>query len=206
MRVPRRDFLSLSSVTGLAACGALPRLPAVPEPLVPRAEIPGIPGAKFYADENDAELSRWLAEQNRRSRASRSRRSPNQQAEILVLSGGGEDGAFGAGLLTEWTHKGDRPEFRIVTGVSTGALTAPFAFLGRNWDRQLEEVYTTTDITRVLAWRQMTAALFDDALGDSSPLAATIARYVDEEMLAAIADAYASGRALLIGTTDRLTH
>ena len=202
MQLSRRGFWSMSGVMGLTACGALPRLPAVPEPLAPRAEIPGIPGARFYADENDEELSRWLGEQSERAKVNRTRRIPRQTAEILVLSGGGEDGAFGAGLLTEWTHKGDRPEFRIVTGVSTGALTAPFAFLGRNWDRQLEEVYTTTDITRVLAWRQMTAAFFDNALGDSSPLATTIARYVDEEMLAAIADAYASGRALLIGTTD----
>lgn len=202
MRIQRRKFLAVGGVLGLTGCGALPRLPAVPDALAPRAQIPSIPGARFYADENDEEILRWLREQAQQAAANRARRIQEQTAEILVLSGGGEDGAFGAGLLTEWTRQGTRPEFRIVTGVSTGALTAPFAFLGSSRDSQLREVYTTTDISRVLAWREVTSALFDDAIGDSRPLAATIARYVDEQMLAEIADAYRSGRALLIGTTD----
>jgi hypothetical protein len=202
MRIERRKFLGVGGVLGLTGCGALPRLPAVPDALAPKVEIPGIPGARFYADENDEGMLRWLREQAQQAAVKRARGGREETAEILVLSGGGEDGAFGAGLLTEWTRKGTRPEFRIVTGVSTGALTAPFAFLGSHRDSQLQEVYTTTDISRVLAWREITSALFDDAVGDSRPLAATIARYVDEQMLSEIAGAYRAGRALLIGTTD----
>jgi len=198
LSLPRRGLLGLGAAAGLSACAGLPRLPAVPEALARRAVIPGIPGARFYADEEDAELLRWLGEQERRAAAE----EDAAPADVLVLSGGGEDGAFGAGLLTEWTRQGTRPEFRLVTGVSTGALSAPFAFLGPSRDAQLREVYTQTDLSRVLAWRDWTSALFEDAVGDSAPLAATIARFLDEAMLAEIAAAYEGGRALLIGTTD----
>lgn len=189
-------------MAGLSACAGLPRLPAVPEALATRAAIPGIPGARFYADEEDAELLRWIGEQQRRAAAARAAGRPDSPADVLVISGGGEDGAFGAGLLTEWTRQGTRPEFRVVTGVSTGALTAPFAFLGRAYDEALREVYTDIDLSGVLEWRRWTAAVFDDAVGDSAPLAATIARFLDERMLAEIGAAYEAGRVLLIGTTD----
>ncbi|WP_165943303.1 patatin-like phospholipase family protein [Roseicella aquatilis] len=202
MTLARRGVLGLATAAGLSACAGLPRLPAVPETLAQRADFPGIPGARFYVDEEDAELLRWLQEQQRRAAIARAAGRPDNPADVLVLSGGGEDGAFGAGLLTEWTGQGTRPEFRVVTGISTGALTAPFAFLGPSRDAHLREVYTTIDISRVLAWRQWTAAVFDDALGDSTPLAATIARFVDAGMLAEIAAAYDAGRLLLIGTTD----
>lgn len=202
MTLARRGLFGLGAAAGLSACAGLPRLPAVPEALATRAVIPGIPGARFYADEEDAELLRWLGEQQQRAAARRATGRPDQPADVLVLSGGGEDGAFGAGLLTEWTRQGTRPEFRVVTGVSTGALSAPFAFLGSSRDAQLREVYTQTDLSRVLAWRDWTAAIFGDAVGDSAPLAGTIARFLDERMLAEIAAAYDAGRVLLIGTTD----
>jgi predicted acylesterase/phospholipase RssA len=202
MTLDRRGLLGLAGASGLSGCAGLPRLPAVPETLASHAVIAGIPGARFYSDEKDTELLRWLGEQQARALAVRAAGRPDEPADVLVLSGGGEDGAFGAGLLTEWTRQGTRPDFRVVTGVSTGALAAPFAFLGSSRDAQLREVYTSTDITRVLAWRDWSAALFDDAIGDSAPLAATIARFVDSAMLAEIAAAYDAGRVLLIGTTD----
>src|ERR1700754_4443830 len=68
---------------------------------------------------------------------------------LLAISGGGENGAFGAGLMNGWTETGTRPEFEMVTGISTGALSAPFAFMGPAYDQQLKEVYTTTDASRV---------------------------------------------------------
>lgn len=202
MTIARRGLLGFGAAAGLSGCAGLPRLPAVPEALTARAVIPGIPGARFYADEENGELLRWLGEQQQRAAVRRVAGQPDVPVDVLVLSGGGEDGAFGAGLLTEWTRQGTRPEFRVVTGVSTGALSAPFAFLGPSRDAQLREVYTSIDITRVLAWRDWTAALFDDAVGDSAPLAATIARFLDEGMMAEIAAAYDAGRVLLIGTTD----
>jgi hypothetical protein len=123
-------------------------------------------------------------------------------AYYLAVSGGGDNGAFGAGLLNGWSETGTRPEFRMVTGVSTGALIAPFAFLGPQYDPVLREVYTTLTPDRIFRARGLSAALFNDAMADTSPLADVIAKYADEKMFAAIAREYNEGRLLLIGTTD----
>ena len=122
--------------------------------------------------------------------------------QLLAISGGGENGAFGAGLLCGWTQQGTRPTFELVTGISTGALSAPFVFLGPSYDGQLRSVYTEITPERVLRKRWLTAALFDDAMADNAPLLRLISHYVDAAMLAAIAHAYQSGRLLLIATTD----
>ena len=124
------------------------------------------------------------------------------ELNLLAVSGGGENGAFGAGLLNGWTAQGTRPTFDLATGVSTGALTAPFAYLGPDWDNALKDVYTDITLDRVLRRRRITAAIFDDALTDTAPLFDTISHYLDERMLAAIAQAYREGRLLLIGTAD----
>jgi hypothetical protein len=121
---------------------------------------------------------------------------------MLAVSGGGEDGAFGAGLLCGWTAAGTRPVFEIVTGVSTGALTAPFAFLGSEWDGPLRSVYTDLTPRDVLEPRGLLAAIFDDAMADNAPLFRTISRQLDARMLAAIARGHEEGRLLLVATTN----
>jgi hypothetical protein len=127
---------------------------------------------------------------------------PLATANFLAISGGGEDGAFGAGLLVGWTAAGTRPEFKVVTGVSTGALTAPFAFLGPRYDDQLREVYTAISAEDVLEQRWLLAALFDDAMADNAPLRGLVRRLINQQMLEAIAVEHAKGRILLVGTTD----
>jgi predicted acylesterase/phospholipase RssA len=121
---------------------------------------------------------------------------------MLSVSGGGEDGAFGAGLLNGWTLHGGRPVFDLVTGVSTGALTAPFAYLGSTWDAKLKAVYTDISPDRVLRRRWFTAALLNDAMADTEPLFGLISEYLDDGMLAAMGAAYGEGRLLMVGTTD----
>ena len=128
--------------------------------------------------------------------------APLLDLDLLGISGGGENGAFGAGLLNGWTERGDRPTFFLVTGISTGALSAPFAFLGSAWDAKLKSVYTDITLADVLVQRGYTAAIWDDGMADNSPLFRTISRYVDEAMLAEIARAYDGGRLLLIGTSN----
>ena len=123
-------------------------------------------------------------------------------ANFLAVSGGGEDGAFGAGLLCGWTETGSRPEFKLVTGISTGALTAPFAFLGAKYDEQLKAVYTTITDKNVLEDRGLLAALYSDALSDNAPLKQLVAKYVTADMMQAMAAENAKGRLLLIGTTN----
>jgi hypothetical protein len=124
------------------------------------------------------------------------------EVRLLAVSGAGDNGAFGAGVLCGWSAQGTRPVFELVTGISTGALTAPSSYLGSSYDPQLRAVYTEITPARVLLKRYLTAALFDDAMADNSPLFKTISDYLNEAMLAALAKGYEEGRLLLIGTTD----
>jgi Patatin-like phospholipase len=122
--------------------------------------------------------------------------------EYLALSGGAKDGAFGAGLLVGWSKRGDRPRFEVVTGVSAGALIAPYVFLGPSYDPQLEELWTTFD-TGMLATPQLLAGLLGaEAIADTSPLRSLIGRHIDRRMLSQIAQEYRNGRLLMIGTTN----
>lgn len=124
-------------------------------------------------------------------------------SSALVLSGGGDNGAFGAGLLAGWSTRGDRPTFRTVTGVSTGALIAPFAFLGKEYDETLTQLYTAMDAAHVFHTRFLpVAATVQDALSDTDPLFNTIAEYMNEEMVSKIAEEHEKGRLLLIQTAD----
>jgi predicted acylesterase/phospholipase RssA len=124
----------------------------------------------------------------------------------LALSGGGANGAFGAGFLNGWSTTWSRPVFKIVTGVSTGAVMAPFAFLGPQYDAALHEFYTTTTTRDLFNIGSMLSILISllrgDSLADAGPLAALIARHVDLEFLRRIADAHNRGRRLYIGTVD----
>jgi predicted acylesterase/phospholipase RssA len=122
--------------------------------------------------------------------------------DILALSGGGSDGAFGAGLLCGWTARGDRPRFKLVTGISTGSLIAPFAFLGAEYDQKLKEVYTTISTKDIYVVRSLLKMLRSDSLADTYPMARLAAGYVDEKMLADIAREHKKGRRLFIGTTN----
>jgi hypothetical protein len=122
--------------------------------------------------------------------------------EYLALSGGADDGAFGAGLLVGWTKRGDRPRFEIVTGVSAGALIAPYAFLGPRYDAQLAELWTEFDAKMVFTPQVLAGLLGAEALTDTKPLRELIARHVNRRMLREIAQEYRSGRLLMIGTTN----
>ena len=120
---------------------------------------------------------------------------------VLVLSGGGAYGAYSAGVLAGWTESGTRPDFDVVTGVSTGALVATLAFLGPEWDPALKRFYTNVTDKDVYARKSDIVALFSDSFRESEPLANLIRWVVDERILAAIAAEHAKGRRLYVGTT-----
>ncbi|WP_291299502.1 patatin-like phospholipase family protein [Elioraea sp.] len=189
---------------GLSACGELPRGEPVPRAAATRATVLGLPNERFHPVIDmkliEAELAQAAERRARFHGVTRAADMPPY--EMLAVSGGGENGAFGAGLLCGWSEQGSRPVFDWVTGVSTGALTAPFAFLGTAYDPQLREVYTGITTRDVLRPRGLIAALNDDALADNAPLFATISRYLDDRMVRDIARAYGEGRLLLIGTSD----
>jgi predicted acylesterase/phospholipase RssA len=189
----------------VAACAAEMR-DVVPQQLTDKAQVVGLESRpiRMWGDETPTNLAKGIAELENQRRATRSQgttRSADAES-ILVISGGGSDGAFGAGLLSGWTAARTRPIFGIVTGVSTGALMAPFAFLGPRYDALLKEFYTqysTDDILRPT----IIAGLFGgSALTSSEPLANLIAKYVDRKLLAEIAAEHKKGRRLLIGTTN----
>lgn len=198
----------LGSVVALlvSACGPLERFDAVPVELEETAVVHDLENIRFWADDDDiAGMLHAGQEALRREQeylAQSGHQGPLPPAEFLAISGGGENGAFGAGLLVGWTAAGTRPTFKLVTGISTGALTAPFAFLGPDYDDELREVYTGITSADVLEERGILAALFQDAMADNAPLRATIARLFDQAMLDAIAAEHRKGRILLIGTTN----
>jgi predicted acylesterase/phospholipase RssA len=197
----RRRLPALTLLLALPGCATILRLDAPPPNVTIGLPVLGIPNARFWPDgPPDAlrqEAAMMLARQRGRSAG------PLPPAHFLALSGGGDNGAYGAGLLTGWTAAGTRPEFDIVTGISAGALIAPFAFLGPDYDPPLREVFTEVAPPDILLLRHIPLALlFNVALGDASPLYRLIERHADERMLAAIAREYAHGRLLLIGTTN----
>lgn len=126
----------------------------------------------------------------------------NREHNYLVISGGGANGAYGAGVLKAWSELGTRPEFTIVTGVSTGALTAPFAFLGSDYDAKLERLYTTLDTTQLINSRGFFSILGADSVVDTSPLSRVLKDTVDDEMIGALAHEYSKGRVLSVATTN----
>ncbi len=121
----------------------------------------------------------------------------NRVYSVLAISGGSANGAYGAGLLNGWSKEGSRPEFKIVTGISTGAIIAPFAFLGRAYDDKLKEFYTkysTKDVIKI--------EVSNNSLASVKPLKRLIEKYADKQLLDEIAAEYKKGRRLYIGTTN----
>jgi predicted patatin/cPLA2 family phospholipase len=129
----------------------------------------------------------------------------SSDCSFLALSGGGANGAFGAGFLNGWTVSGTRPNFRIVTGISTGSLIAPLAFLGPEYDDELKQYYTTIktrDILDVKGVFGIGFVLFGESYASTKPLQHLITELVDEKVLTAVAAEHVKGRRLYIGTTD----
>ena len=124
-----------------------------------------------------------------------------QPINILALSGGGADGAFGAGALVGLTRSASRPQFSVVTGVGAGALIAPYAFLGPDWDDQLAEAYTSGHAEHLLKSRGL-GALFGSSMYSGTPLKELVDRYATDALIQAVAREASRGRLLLVATTD----
>jgi predicted acylesterase/phospholipase RssA len=181
------------------------RLPAVPQELTLEAEVPGMPGVRYLVPDG---LAGFLPDAQRAVAAEQAYRAkagiggPLPAANFLAVSGGGDDGAFTAGILNGWTATGTRPEFRLVTGVSTGALIAPFAFLGPRYDSALRDFYTGVAPKDILEKRSLLSVVTGDGLADNAPLKQLVRKHVNAQMLAEIAAEHAKGRTLLVGTTN----
>lgn len=184
--------------------GGTPRS-VVPVNLAPIAAVEGVTFARFWGDEVSPDIRAAVTQQyEQTARAVRDgRRAADElrRADFLAISGGGADGAFSAGFLKGWSSREDRPAFEVVTGVSTGALAAPFAFLGSAYDGQLEEVFTAYGDRDIYIDRGL-IGLVGSGLYDNAPLRSLIARYMTDAMVEAIAAEHRLGRRLLIQTTN----
>src|SRR5205085_3370771 len=196
--------LAAALLLASAACSTPQRMPAVPPSETALAE-PAIGDVRCLVRLEPKPMAAEAESALRKEQAwlvSQGQSGPLPPAYYLAISGGGDDGAYGAGLLTGWTAAGTRPQFKVVTGVSTGALAAPFAFLGSAYDPMLEKVYTTISAKDVFRKRGMIEGVMGDGMADSAPLRHMVAHYVDKKLLDAIAAEYAKGRLLLVGTAD----
>jgi predicted acylesterase/phospholipase RssA len=198
-------LFTLSVALLLQGCVIPTRLSAVPENAIAHAEVPGMPGIRFMAGDDTTQFklgAQQILESELAFRAKTGQVGPLPPVDFLAISGGGDKGAYGAGLLCGWTVAGNRPEFKLVTGVSTGALIAPFAFLGPKYDAKLKALYTNSSQDHIMEERSLMSVVFDDAMADNRPLWRLLEKHITPEMLREIAQEYTKGRMLLVATTN----
>jgi predicted acylesterase/phospholipase RssA len=191
-------LLPCIALLALAACTTtMTRLASVPSDLQDEARPDGVPGVRFYPrqfSDPSAPLqgsTLWGASTG-----------ADAGCDVLALSAGGDRGAFAAGLLNGWSQTGARPRFRVVTGVSAGALIAPFAFLGPRYDHVLREVTLSAGPGKFFRRRSSISGLLGDGFASSEPLELLLTTYVTAGVLQEIANEYRHGRDLYIMTTD----
>jgi hypothetical protein len=187
--------LLIALALALGGCASVPRMHSTREQQAV-AMIPGIPNARVWSDDKPE----MLIARSRTELVTGSIAAP-RQVNVLALSGGGSNGAFGAGLLAGWSDRGTRPEFTVVTGASAGALIAPFAFLGSAYDPLLQSLFSE-GIGEELLQIDGLSAVFGAGVFKTAPLKRLVARYVDETMLERVANEYRKGRRLLVVTTN----
>jgi predicted patatin/cPLA2 family phospholipase len=182
-------FLALASCEFLlCGCASEPRVPfsQADQPLGPHP-------IRFRADDPESVVQ---------DAARRAVVQKGRPFAYLALSGGGGGGAYGAGVLNGWTRSGTRPAFTVVSGVSVGAMIAPFAFLGPDYDERLRRIYTNGEAQSLIDQPSPLGAIFGGGLIDSGRMREVVERYIDDEMLIAIAREDGKGRRLLVVTTD----
>ena len=177
---------------------------AVPQALVENASVAGYGSIQLWGDDRRSVVEQEVVAL-RKERIAAARVDPTinlREMNSLTLSGGGSSGAFGAGILTGWTKRGGRPEFDVVTGISTGALIAPLAFLGPAYDKQLSEAFTSISGSDIYERKSIVHAVLTASFASNAPLRRMIDRYVTDDVMDQIAREHAKGRRLLIGTTN----
>jgi predicted acylesterase/phospholipase RssA len=188
--------VALLALAAMANCTAIPRKPA-PWKFFGNARPGGLPAEVRSTGLDEGRVAAVSRDVMTRVRAAAS----DGTIDVLALSGGGAGGAFGAGVLVGMTHRGQRPQFEIVTGVSAGAIIAPFAFLGSSWDAKLTDALAGAETGRVLR-RRFFDVLTRPSLYRGKPLADFVQRIASDALIDAVASESAKGRLLLVATTD----
>ena len=202
--LPGMIVLGVCAAQASACVAAFPR-DSVPQQYASTAEVPGYRhDIRVWGDTYSSYPNQRLVRlRDERLKASKTDPSINmRELNALTLSGGGSSGAFGAGIVVGWTKAGTRPKFDIVTGISAGALIAPFAFLGPAYDDELTAAFTTVTDTNIYIKRGLLAALSDGSFASNAPLAKLLDAHVTDRMLDEIAREYSKGRRLFVGTSN----
>jgi len=195
---PQILTLVLAALGFLGGCVDRPALSPIPRELVDAAQVPEFGPIRQWGDAPGViGQTVWHAP----TRAAPPTGGPGEPLNVLALSGGAANGSFAVGLLTGWTEAGTRPPFHVVTGVSVGALEAPFAFLGPAYDPVMRDLFTRLSSPDLFTQKPGLAAYFSDSLASAQPLAALIDEFVDEPLMRAIAAEHRKGRRLFVGTT-----
>jgi len=195
-----KKILVLVCMFVLVSCATAPRRPAPPTVLSNAVPAGFAPTIRLVTTDLAGFSSRASSLFSSIRRA-----AGNEPVNILELSGGGSAGAFGAGALVGLTDVRERPRFDLVTGVSAGALIAPFAFVGPSWDAQLKTAIMT-DYRGIFGgstfWQFVSRLM--SPLGNKSdgPMFRLVERYVTPELIAAVARESESGRRLIVATTN----
>ena len=190
-------FIGLVLIVG---CSTAPARHPVPDALVDVARVPGMPpDVRAWGDHFSPAFQRSAVDSISEAFAAYGERPPT---DMLAISGGGSNGAFAAGLLCGWSEAGNRPTFRLVTGVSVGAVIAPFAFLGSSYDEKLKQLAASVSDEKISRPKPFPWSLAGDSVADARPLVELLKSYYDQKLLAAIAAEHAKGRRLYVGTTD----
>ncbi len=174
----------------------------LPESLLDQAVVPGGSSARMWGDELPDDIDARIEVFRKQFGDNSERDVFSNPPTYLALSGGGANGAYGAGFLKGWSESGERPELFIVSGISTGALIAPYAFLGSDYDDELERLYTSMATSDIAAPKSLIRGAFSDAFFDTRRLRDLLRWEIDEHMILEIAREYQRGRRLLIGTTN----
>ena len=189
----------------LQGCAEMRVRNPLPEHLQDQAQVADLPGIRAWGDSLSKSLEQSAIDSLQQEKAANQGKL-DPEANFLALSGGGGDGAFGAGLLCGWTEAGTRPRFKLVTGISTGALIAPFAFLGSEYDAKLKEAYTTISDKDIYTVPNTLKLIINlgriEGAASTEPLAKLLERLVDDQMIQKIAAEHNKGRRLLVGTTQ----
>ena len=187
-----RSILAMVALLAISACATLQSRQQVPPQLVAEATIHADQRLRYWGDDNEfARIQAQVAP------------GPDGDVDYLTLSGGGINGAYGASFLVGWTDKGGRPEFEVVTGISVGAMIAPMAFLGSDYDARLRTVFSSLTQKDNSAGANFLGALFGaPSVMSNVPVLDAIRTLVDTQALNAIGVAHKQGRRLYVGTTN----
>jgi len=187
-----RSILAMVALLAISACATLQSRQQIPPQLVAEATIHADQRLRYWGDDNEfARIQAQVAP------------GPDGDVDYLTLSGGGINGAYGAGFLVGWTDKGGRPDFEVVTGISVGAMIAPMAFLGSDYDARLRTVFSSLTQKDNSAGANFLGALFGaPSVMSNVPVLDAIRKLVDTQALNAIGVEHKQGRRLYVGTTN----